>query len=279
VKASQERPWESGCALVTGGSRGIGAAIAVALAAEGWPVGVNYRSGEEAAAEVVARIEADGGRALAVQGDVADAAAVDGIFNTLEEAYGRVLVLVNNAGSRRDHLTAMLSEDDWSDVVETNMSGAYRTMSRGLGQMVRARYGRVVNISSISASSPLPGQLSYAASKAGLEAMTRTAAVEVARRGITVNAIAPGLVQTDMTANLDPRWTAGIPARRAATPDEIAGCVRFLVSPAASYITGTTLTVDGGLTAGISVVAVGKESNGQANGAAEPAAAAKGAGS
>jgi 3-oxoacyl-[acyl-carrier protein] reductase len=269
MRVSHDRPWEDGCALVTGASRGIGAAIAAALAAEGWPVGVNFRSDEAAAADVVAGIEADGGRALAVRGDVSDAAAVEAVFTTLEQAFGRVLVLVNNAGSRRDHLTAMLSEDDWAGVIDTNMSAAYRTMHRALGPMVRARYGRVVNISSISATRPLPGQISYAASKAGLEAMTRTAAVEVARRGITVNAIAPGLVQTDMTADLDPRFTAGIPMRRAASAGEIASCVRFLASAGASYITGTTITVDGGLTAGISIVAAA----GASNGAREPAVA------
>jgi 3-oxoacyl-[acyl-carrier protein] reductase len=264
VKASQERPWESGCALVTGASRGIGAAIAVALATEGWPVGVNYRSDEQGAADVVAQIEASGGQAVAVQGDVADGADVERIFTTLEESFDRVLVLVNNAGVRRDQLAATLSEEDWSAVIDVNMSAAYRTMRRALGPMVRARFGRVVNISSVAAAQPLPGQLSYAASKAGIEAMTRTAAVEVARRGVTVNAVAPGLVQTDMTAGLDERFTVGIPMRRAASPGEIASCVRFLVSRTASYVTGATLVADGGLSAGISVVSVGGGSGAEA---------------
>jgi 3-oxoacyl-[acyl-carrier protein] reductase len=253
--ATGDAPWEHGCALVTGATRGIGAAVATALAEDGWPVGINFRTDEVGAAELVGRIAKNGGRAVAVGGDVSDPDAIESIFTTLEERFGRVLVLVNNAGVRRDKLTPMLTDEDWSGVVDVNMAAAFKTMRRALGPMLRARFGRVVNVSSVSAERPLPGQLSYAASKAGLEAMTRTAAVEVARRGVTVNAIAPGLIETDFTADMNPLWTQGIPLKRAGSTEEVAACVRFLASPAASYVTGTTLVVDGGLTAGTSVLA------------------------
>ncbi|HEX8648065.1 MAG TPA: 3-oxoacyl-ACP reductase family protein [Thermoleophilaceae bacterium] len=241
------------CALVTGAARGIGASIAEALADAGWPVVVNYSSDEEGAAATVARIEGAGGRAIAHRADVADGDAVDAMFDRAEEELGSVLALVNNAGIRHDRLIGGLDRENWQRVIDVNLGGAYNTIHRAVGKMVRARHGRIVNISTISAHSPLPGQSSYAASKAGVEALTRTVAIEVARRGVTVNAIAPGLVQTDFIPAAAEMATSGIPARRIAEPEEIAKCVRFLVSQEASYVTGAVLTVDGGLTAGIPI--------------------------
>jgi 3-oxoacyl-[acyl-carrier protein] reductase len=238
-----------GCALVTGASRGIGAAIARALAADGWPVGVNYRSDEDGAAKVVAEIEQSGGQAFAVRGDVSDPEAPEQIFKQLEEKFGPVLVLVNNAGVRADGLSPQIEDDAWDRVLETNLSGAFRTTRRALKGMLRARYGRVVNVASVVGQHANPGQANYAASKAGLIGMTKTVAAEVARRGITVNAVAPGYVETDMLNGLNGSFLETVPARRLGTPEEIAACVRFLASEDASYVTGTTLTVDGGLTA------------------------------
>jgi 3-oxoacyl-[acyl-carrier protein] reductase len=239
-----------GSALVTGASRGIGAAIARALAREGWPVGVNYRSDDEAAAAVVEEITQAGGRAVAVKGDVADPATADALFEKLEADFGPVLVLVNNAGVRADGLAPMIDDDDWQTVIDTNLSAAFRLTRRALRPMIRNRYGRVVNIASIvGAVKGNAGQANYAASKAGLVAMTRTVAAEVARRGVTVNAVAPGLIQTDMTQGLEDNLLEHVPARRPGTPDEVAECVRFLASDGAAYVTGVCLTVDGGLTA------------------------------
>jgi 3-oxoacyl-[acyl-carrier protein] reductase len=238
-----------GAALVTGASRGIGAAIARSLAAEGWPVGVNYRSDADGAAGVVAEIEGHGGQALAIQADVVDPSAADFLFEALEDRYGPVLVLVNNAGVRADALSPQIEDEDWERVLDTNLSAAFRTTRRALRGMMRARYGRVVNVASIVGLRANPGQSNYAASKAGLIAFTRTVAAEVGRRAVTVNAVAPGLVETEMTAGLGDELLRAVPARRAGTPEEVAACVRFLVSDGASYVNGTTLTVDGGLTA------------------------------
>jgi 3-oxoacyl-[acyl-carrier protein] reductase len=238
-----------GCALVTGASRGIGAAIARGLAEDGWPVGVNYRSDREGAARVVAEIEAGGGQALAVQADVADGGAAERLFNELEGRFGPVLVLVNNAGTRADALSPQIDDEAWHRVLETNLSGAFRTTRRALGPMLRKRFGRIVNVASVVGQRANPGQANYAASKAGLVAMAKTVAAEVARRGITVNAVAPGLVQTEMTEGIGDDMLEEVPARRAGTPEEVAACVRFLASEEAAYVTGSTLTVDGGLTA------------------------------
>jgi 3-oxoacyl-[acyl-carrier protein] reductase len=239
-----------GSALVTGASRGIGAAIATALAHEGWPVGVNYRSDEEAANAVVDEITKEGGRAKALQGDVSDADTADALFSALEEEFGPVLVLVNNAGVRADGLAPMIDDADWDKVVDTNLSAAFRLTRRALRPMIRSRYGRVVNIASIvGAVRGNAGQANYAASKAGLVAMTRTVAAEVARRGVTVNAVAPGLIETDMTEGIAENLLEHVPAHRAGTPEEVAECVRFLASDGAGYVTGVCLTVDGGLTA------------------------------
>jgi 3-oxoacyl-[acyl-carrier protein] reductase len=234
---------------VTGASRGIGAAVARALAADGWPVGVNFRSDEEGAARVVSAIEEHGGQAFAVRGDISDPSAPEEIFTQLEERFGPVLVLVNNAGVRADGLSPQIDDDDWDRVLSTNLSGAFRTTRRALKGMLRARYGRVVNVASIVGTHANPGQANYAASKAGLIGMTKTVAAEVARRGITVNAVAPGYVETEMLSGLNGNFLEAVPARRLGTPEEIAECVRFLASDGASYVTGTTLTVDGGLTA------------------------------
>jgi 3-oxoacyl-[acyl-carrier protein] reductase len=239
-----------GSALVTGASRGIGAAIARVLAREGWPVGVNFRSDEESAAAVVDEITQAGGRAIAVKGDIADPATADALFERLEDEFGPVLVLVNNAGVRADGLAPMIDDDDWQTVIDTNLSAAFRLTRRALRPMIRNRFGRVVNIASIvGAVKGNAGQANYAASKAGLVAMTRTVAAEVARRGVTVNAVAPGLIETDMTEGIGENLLEHVPARRPGTPEEVAECVRFLASDGAAYVTGVCLTVDGGLTA------------------------------
>jgi 3-oxoacyl-[acyl-carrier protein] reductase len=238
-----------GCALVTGAARGIGAATAKALAREGWPVAVNYRSDGSNAEEVVAAIEELGGRAIACQADVGSLEDTDRLFELAEGQLGPVLVLVNNAGTRADSLSPQLGEEQWAQVIETNLSGAYRTSRRALGPMLRARFGRIVNVASVVGPRANAGQANYAASKAGLIGFTRTVAVEVARRGITVNAVAPGFVETRLTEGVDGSVAERIPARRQGTPEEVAACIRFLASDEASYVTGTTVTVDGGLSA------------------------------
>jgi 3-oxoacyl-[acyl-carrier protein] reductase len=239
-----------GCALVTGGSRGIGAAISRLLAADGWAVAVNFRSGEAEANAVVAAIEAAGGRAVALGADVADPEAAGPLLERAAEALGApVLALVNNAGVRADGLALSLSDEDWRSVLDTNLGATYRLTRAALRAMIRARFGRVINIASVVGPRANAGQANYAASKAAVIAFTKTAAVEVARRGVTINAVAPGLIATDMTADIPGAMLDRVPAQRAGSPEEVGAVVAFLASAAAGYITGTTIYVDGGLSA------------------------------
>jgi 3-oxoacyl-[acyl-carrier protein] reductase len=237
-----------GCALVTGSSRGIGAATALALAADGWPVRVNYRADEDGARAVVERIEAAGGRASLHQGDVAAAADVKRLLEPGED--GPVLVLVNNAGLRLDDLSPQLDDEKWQQVIDVNLTATFRATRAALRPMLKARFGRVVNVASIVGPRANAGQANYAASKAGVIGFTKTVAVEVARRGVTVNAVAPGLIETALTEQIiDGEMAKAIPARRVGRPEEVAACISFLASEQASYVTAATLTVDGGLSA------------------------------
>ncbi|MEU4519891.1 3-oxoacyl-ACP reductase family protein [Amycolatopsis sp. NPDC024027] len=242
----------AGCAFVTGGSRGIGASIVRALAAAGWPVAVGFASNREAAESVVSDVGASGGQAVAVACDLRDGAAIDRSFEGLEERFGRVAVLVNNAGVRADGLLVAMAEEEWRQVVDVNLTAAYHTSARALGPMVRARHGRIINVTSILAQQALPGAANYVAAKSGLAGLTRALAVEMAPKGITVNAVAPGLIRTDLTRDVghfEDSAKRKVPMRRPGTIEEVAACVRFLASDDASYITGQTLTVDGGLAA------------------------------
>ena len=240
---------EGAVALVTGASKGIGAAIAKALAADGWHVAVNYRSDDVGAKATVAAIEGAGGRAAALHGDVANGAP-DELFAAAEKALGGpVLALVNNAGVRADNLAIQIEDADWDAVLNTNLSAAFRLTKRSLKPMLKARYGRIVNVASVVGPRANAGQANYAAAKAGLIGFTKTVSHEVARRGITVNAVAPGFIETDMTKDLLDDVVKAIPARRAGQPEEVAAAVRFLASDDAAYVTGTTLFVDGGMSA------------------------------
>jgi 3-oxoacyl-[acyl-carrier protein] reductase len=242
-------PELEGCALVTGASRGIGAEVARTLAAAGWRVAVNYRSDDAGAERVAQTIAGAGGTAVPVAGDVADPAAAERLVDEVEQRFGPVLVLVNNAGVRADGLAMQLGDDEWQRVLDTNLTAAFRLTRRAVGTMVRRRFGRVINIASVVGTKANAGQANYAASKAGLIGFTRTVAVEVARRGVTVNAVAPGFIETEMTEGVPPALLDAVPARRAGQPADVAACVGFLASEQASYVTGTTLTVDGGLSA------------------------------
>jgi 3-oxoacyl-[acyl-carrier protein] reductase len=238
-----------GCALVTGASRGIGAEIARQLARDGWPVAVAYQTNAQAAESVVHDIELEGGRAASFAADLADHQAPTQLLEAIEAAFaGPVLVLVNNAGIARDRLTIHLEDDDWDAVLNTNLSAAFRLTRAVLADMRRAGFGRVINIASVAALRGRPGQGNYAAAKGGLVAWTKAVALEVARRGVTVNAVAPGWIETDMTAEMPDRLYL-VPARRVGVPRDVAAYVRFLASEDASYITGTVLAVDGGLSA------------------------------
>jgi len=237
-------------ALVTGASRGIGRAAAIALGAAGFAVCVNYRAQEEAAQEVARTIRAADGEATAIQADVSKREEVEALFRQIAEQLGPPAVLVNNAGITRDMLLLRLSEDDWDAVLDTNLRGAYLCTKVALRSMLKARWGRIINVSSVVGLTGNPGQANYAAAKAGLIGFTRSVAREVANRSITVNALAPGYITTDITHDLPEELKARIlemiPAGRFGTPEDVADAAVFLASDAARYITGQVLNVDGG---------------------------------
>jgi 3-oxoacyl-[acyl-carrier protein] reductase len=247
---SQKTRPENAAALVTGASKGIGAAVAIALAADGWNVGVGYRSDKEGAEKTVKAIKEAGGSAIAIEGDVSDANGVaDELISKLEEELGPVLALVNNAGITADGLAIQLEDEDWDKVIDTNLTAAFRMTRRAIRPMIKARFGRIINIASVVGPRANAGQANYAAAKAGLIGMTKTVATEVARRGVTVNAVAPGFIATNMTEDLPDAALDVVPAKRAGTPEEVAAAVRFLASDDAGYVTGSTLFVDGGMSA------------------------------
>lgn len=236
-------------AIVTGASRGIGRATALALAGEGAKVVINYANSSGAADAVVAEITGNGGEALALQANVAEADQVDTLFKTVLDKWGRADVLVNNAGITRDTLLLRMKPEDWQAVINLNLTGVYlctRAVSR---VMLKQRSGRIINIASVAGQMGNPGQANYSAAKAGVIGFTKTVAKEMASRGVTVNAVAPGFIATDMTEGLESEEILKfIPLGRYGQPDEVAGMIRFLAAdPASAYITGQVFNVDGGM--------------------------------
>jgi 3-oxoacyl-[acyl-carrier protein] reductase len=238
-------------AFVTGASKGIGRAIAVELGRLGRRVACGYGGDGAGAKETQRLVETAGGEALLVSADVADAAAVDGAFSEIEAAWGPVEILVNNAGVTRDGLVARMTDDQWDTVIDTNLGGAFHTIRRASAKMMRARFGRIVNVSSVSGQAGTPGQANYSAAKAGLLGLSRAVARELAPRGVTCNVVAPGPIVTAMTDAMAPEWhsaiQATVPLGRLGEPEEVAAVVGFLCSDIAGYVTGALVPVDGGL--------------------------------
>ncbi|MDA0268618.1 MAG: 3-oxoacyl-[acyl-carrier-protein] reductase [Cyanobacteria bacterium] len=237
-------------AIVTGASRGIGRATAVALAASGIKVVVNYARSSTAADEVVAQIAEAGGNAIALQADVSQADQVDALIKATLEKWGRIDILVNNAGITRDTLLLRMKPEDWQAVIDLNLTGVFLCTRAVSKIMLKQRSGRIVNIASVAGLMGNPGQANYSAAKAGVIGFTKTVAKELAARGVTANAVAPGFIQTDMTENLSntEEILKFIPLGRYGQPEEVAGVIHFVATaPAAAYMTGQVLTIDGGM--------------------------------
>ncbi|MGL5192612.1 MAG: 3-oxoacyl-[acyl-carrier-protein] reductase [Chroococcales cyanobacterium] len=237
-------------AVVTGASRGIGRAIALALAAEGAKIAINYASNSTAADQLVEEITAAGGEATAIPADISKVDSVDALIKTVTDQWGRIDILVNNAGITRDTLLLRMKLEDWQAVIDTNLTGVFLCTRAVSKLMLKQKSGRIINIASVAGQMGNPGQANYSAAKAGVIGFTKTVAKELASRGITVNAVAPGFIATDMTKDLKggEEILKFIPLARYGEPEEVAGLVRFLAAdPAAAYITGQTINVDGGM--------------------------------
>jgi 3-oxoacyl-[acyl-carrier protein] reductase len=242
---------ESRTVLVTGASRGIGRAIAVELGGAGHRIACGYATDADSATETLAGVSSAGGCGMVVAIDVSDPQSVDAAFDAVEESLGPVEILVNNAGVSRDGLVARMSDEQWSTVIDTNLGGAFHAIRRAAPKMMRARYGRIVNVSSVSGHLGAPGQANYSAAKAGLLGLSRAVARELASRNVTCNVVAPGPIVTAMTDAMPDAWREGmeaaVPLGRLGTPEDVAAVVAFLCSDAAGYVTGALVPVDGGL--------------------------------
>lgn len=238
-------------AVVTGASRGIGRAIALELARRGASVVVNYQKSAQAAGEVAQQIEAEGGKAALLQADVSDFKQAQDLIKFTQDTFGGIDILVNNAGITRDTLVMMMSEEDWDTVLSTNLKSTFNCSKAAVKVMMRKRYGRIINVASVAGQMGNPGQTNYSASKAGQIGFTKALAREVASRNITVNAVAPGFVETDILQTIPPETLEAalklVPLGRKGTPEEVAHAVAFLASDQAAYITGQVLGIDGGM--------------------------------